>query len=72
MNIMMKPAGTELVLTRELKAPRERVFAAWIDVEQAALWWVPRDFTPLSCEMDVRPGGIWRRRLRSPGGEVIV
>ncbi|MDI1287096.1 MAG: SRPBCC domain-containing protein [Reyranella sp.] len=72
MNVMVKPAGSELVLTRELKAPRERVFAAWIDVKQASLWWAPRDFTPLSCEMDVRPGGIWRRRMRSPSGDVIL
>jgi len=72
MNVMLKPAGSELVLTREFKAPRERVFAAWVDVEQASLWWVPRDFTPLSCEMDVRPGGIWRRRMRSPSGDVIL
>lgn len=72
MNVMVKPTGLDLVLTRELKAPRERVFAAWTDVEQASLWWAPRDFTPLSCEMDVRPGGIWRRRMRSPSGDVIV
>lgn len=72
MNVMRKPAGPELVLTREIRAPRERVFAAWIDVKQASLWWAPRDFTPLSCEMDVRPGGVWRRRLRSPGGDVIL
>ena len=72
MNVMVKPAGSELVLTRELKAPRERVFAAWIDVKQASLWWVPRDFAPLSCEMDVRPGGTWRRRMRSPNGDVIL
>ena len=35
MNVVLKPAGHELVLTRELKAPRERVFAAWTDPEQA-------------------------------------
>lgn len=72
MNVMVKPAGSELVLTRELKAPRERVFAAWIDVDQASLWWAPRNFTPLSCEMDVRPGGAWRRRMRAPDGAVIL
>ncbi|MBI3198134.1 MAG: SRPBCC domain-containing protein [Rhodospirillales bacterium] len=72
MNVMLKPTGSELVLTRELKAPRERVFAAWVDVKQASLWWAPRDFTPLSCEMDVRPGGAWRRRMRSPRGDVIL
>lgn len=32
MNVMVKPAESDLVLMRELKAPRERVFAAWIDV----------------------------------------
>jgi uncharacterized protein YndB with AHSA1/START domain len=72
MNVMLKPAESELVLTRELKAPRERVFAAWTDVEQAALWWMPRDFTLLSCEMDVRPGGAWHRRMRGPSGAVSV
>ncbi len=72
MNVMVKPGGSDLVLTRELKAPRERVFAAWTEVKQASLWWVPRDFAPLSCEMDVRPGGIWRRRMRSPNGDVIL
>ena len=72
MNVMAKSAGPELVLTRELAAPRERVFEAWTDVRQASLWWAPRDFEPLSCEMDVRPGGIWRRRMRAPNGDVIV
>ena len=72
MNVMVKPSGLELLLTREFKSPRERVFAAWIDVNQASLWWAPRDFTPLSCAMDVRPGGLWRRRMRSPSGDVIL
>ncbi len=72
MNVMVKPAGHELLLKREINAPRERVFAAWVDVNQASLWWAPRDFTPLSCEMDVRPGGVWRCRMRSPSGDVIL
>ena len=69
---MVKPAGSELVLTRDFAAPRERLFAAWTDVNQASLWWAPQDFTPLSCEMDVRPGGVWRRRMRMPGGDVMI
>ena len=66
MNVMVKPAGSELVLTRDIAASRERLFAAWSDIRQASIWWAPRDFTLLSCEMDVRPGGVWRRRMRSP------
>jgi uncharacterized protein YndB with AHSA1/START domain len=72
MNVMVKPAETELVITRELKAPRERVFAAWTDPQQASLWWAPQNCTPLSCEMDVRPGGVWRRCMRVPDGTVIT
>jgi uncharacterized protein YndB with AHSA1/START domain len=72
MNVMLKPADSELVLTRELKAPRERVFAAWTDVEQASRWWVPQDCTLLSCKMDVRAGGGWHRRMRVPDGGVIA
>jgi uncharacterized protein YndB with AHSA1/START domain len=72
MNVMAKPVAPELILTRDLRAPRARVFAAWTDVRQASHWWAPRDFTTLSCEMDVRPGGIWRRRMRAPDGSVIL
>ncbi|MBX9945392.1 MAG: SRPBCC domain-containing protein [Reyranella sp.] len=72
MNVMAKPVAPELILTRDLRAPRARVFAAWTDVRQASPWWAPRDFTTLSCEMDVRPGGIWRRRMRAPDGSVIL
>ena len=72
MNVVLKPVENELVITRELKAPRERVFAAWTDVAQAARWWAPRDFTLLSCEMDVQPGGRWHRRMRAADGAVFV
>ncbi len=72
MNVMLKPAGEALELMRELKAPRERVFAAWTDPEQAARWWVPQDGTLVSCRMDVRPGGGWHRRMRMSDGKVIA
>jgi len=58
----------ELTVTRVFDAPREVVFRAWTDPEQAALWWGPRGFTTLSCEMDVRPGGAYRACMRSPEG----
>jgi uncharacterized protein YndB with AHSA1/START domain len=72
MNVVIRPAADELVMTRDIAAPRERVFAAWTDVRQAARWWAPQAFTSLSCEMDVRPGGVWRRRMRAPDGTVVT
>jgi uncharacterized protein YndB with AHSA1/START domain len=66
MDLMVEPATTELFITRELRAPCDRVFAAWTDARQAALWWAPQGCTPLSCALDVRPGGAWHRRIRVP------
>ena len=48
----------EIVVTRELAAPRELVWAAWTEPAHAARWWGPRGFTNTIHEMDVRPGGI--------------
>ena len=72
MNVMLKPAGQELVITRDLKASRERVFTAWTDPRQSSIWWVPKDCTLVSCEMDVRVGVKWQRRMRGPDGGVIT
>jgi uncharacterized protein YndB with AHSA1/START domain len=72
MDLMVEPATTELFITRDLRAPRDRVFAAWTDPRQASLWWAPQGCTPLSCALDVRPGGAWHRRMRIPDGSVIT
>jgi uncharacterized protein YndB with AHSA1/START domain len=63
-----QPVRRPVVITRTFDAPRERVFAAWTDPAQAASWMGPHGFTTISCEMDVRPGGRWRRSMRSPAG----
>ena len=61
-------AGREIVITRVLDAPRERVFEAWTDPEQIGHWWGPTGFTATIHEMDVRPGGIWRFIMHGPDG----
>jgi uncharacterized protein YndB with AHSA1/START domain len=71
-NLKIPTAERELVITRIFDAPRRLVFAAWTDPEHAAHWWGPRGFVSLSCEMDVRPGGGWRRVMRSPAGVTHV
>ncbi|MGH7152819.1 MAG: SRPBCC domain-containing protein [Acetobacteraceae bacterium] len=65
-------AEPELVIARVFNAPRLLVFKAWTARERAACWWGPKDFTTISCRMDVRPGGTWRRVMRSPQCTVLV
>ena len=56
----------ELVLTRIVDAPRERVFKAW--TTQLPQWWGPHGMTTPVCEMDLRPGGVFRTVMRAPDG----
>jgi uncharacterized protein YndB with AHSA1/START domain len=62
------PTAREITITRVFDAPRSLVFKAWTRPEQAAQWWGPQGFTVVSLEMDVRPGGAWRKCMRSPEG----
>ena len=59
----------ELVMTRVFDAPREVVWRAWSDRDQAAKWWGPKGFTARIDEWGIRPGDRWRAVMRSPQGE---
>src|SRR2546422_11728785 len=58
----------EIVITRELDAPRELVFKTITDPKLISKWWGPRRYTTSVDKMDVRPGGEWRVVPRGPGG----
>lgn len=60
-------AESELVIMRVFNAPRDLVWRAWTDPKQAVQWWGPIEYPAAHLEMDVRPGGVWRGVLRSPG-----
>jgi len=58
----------EIVTTRVLNAPRERVFEAFSDPAHLAQWWGPKGFTNTFGEFDLRPGGTWRFVMHGPNG----
>ena len=59
----------ELVLTRIIDAPREKVFRAWTDPELLKQWFAPLPYTTPVAELDVRPGGANLVVMRSPEGK---
>jgi uncharacterized protein YndB with AHSA1/START domain len=64
--------GKEVVVSRLIAAPRERVFDAWIKPEKLAQWWGPNGFTNPRCEIDARPGGkIYIEMIRESDGRMF-
>src|SRR5580704_2362612 len=58
----------QFVTTRTFDAPRRLVFEAWTRAEHVARWFTPRPLTTSACEVDFRPGGVFRVVMRMPGG----
>jgi uncharacterized protein YndB with AHSA1/START domain len=58
----------EIVLTRVVDAPRERVFQAWTDPKQIVQWFSPEGFQNETLEIDIHPGGRWRFIYVAPDG----
>ena len=60
----------ELVLTRLIDAPREKVYRAFTEAGLLKQWFAPLPWTITEAELDVRAGGINRFVMRSPEGEL--
>jgi predicted lactoylglutathione lyase/uncharacterized protein YndB with AHSA1/START domain len=58
----------DLVLSRDLDAPRERVWQAWTQPHRLAQWWGPEGFRTRVEALDLRPGGRWRYVMVGPDG----
>lgn len=59
----------DLVIEREIDVPVELVWKAWTTPEHLPEWFVPKPWTVTECEMDLRPGGVFRTVMRSPDGK---
>src|SRR5581483_7068586 len=62
------PGNRELVLTRLIDAPREKLYRAWTDPALLVQWFTPEPWTTPHAELDVRPGGANLVVMRGPDG----
>lgn len=67
-NMDLSTTEKEVLVTRLINAPREKVFDAWVDPDKIVHWWGPRGFTNTNIEMEVKPGGVWRYTMHGPDG----
>jgi uncharacterized protein YndB with AHSA1/START domain len=58
-----------LTIKRRLKAPPQKVYAAWTDPGKITHCWGPEQSQTLSAELDVRVGGRFHIVFRTPDGE---
>jgi uncharacterized protein YndB with AHSA1/START domain len=56
-------------VSREIKAPRARVWAAWTDPSRIGAWWGPHGFDTTTHAWELRPGGTWRFTMHGPDGK---
>ena len=61
---------TDLVLVREINAPREILYKCWTTPEHLVHWFVPKPHKVTACELDVRPGGKCNTTFEVDGTEM--
>ena len=71
---MVKPvyqpdSKLDLSFTRLVDVPRTSVWRAWTEPSLLMHWFCPLPWKTIDCEIDLRPGGIFRTTMQSPEGQ---
>jgi len=65
-----RPEGhLDLVLARIVPVQRRLVWKAWTEPKHLMKWFTPAPWQTIECEIDLRPGGMFRTVMRSPEGK---
>ena len=65
----MSKAAHELVLTRLMDAPADKLFRCWTDPDLWKRWFAPKPYTTAVAEMDLRVGGATNMVMKGPDGQ---
>ena len=59
----------DLTFTRVVDVPKALVWRAWTEPKLLMPWFCPLPWTTIECEIDLRPGGLFRTTMQSPEGQ---
>lgn len=65
---MSTTTDREIIITRLVNAPRNRVWEVWTKEEHLAKWWGPNGFSITTHEFTFKEGGVWRFMMHGPDG----
>ena len=61
----------ELVLTRLIDVPREKLWRCWTEPKLMVLWFTPAPWKTVHVETDLRPGGASYIVMKGPEGQEV-
>lgn len=56
----------DLMLERVVDVPAELIWRGWTEPQHIVKWFCPRPYKVIRCEVDLRPGGIFRTDMIGP------
>lgn len=62
-------ADLDLTFSRLVDVPKALIWRAWTEPAMLMPWFCPRPWKTVDCEIDLRPGGIFRTTMQSPDGQ---
>ena len=62
-------SALDLVLTRVVPVPRALIWKAWTEPKHLMKWFCPAPWKTVECEIELKPGGLFRFLMRGPAGE---
>ena len=62
------PTDEQILITRELDAPKHLVYKAWTTPELVKRWWTANRGEATVAEIDLRAGGRWRYAMVTEDG----
>lgn len=69
---MSATPADDLVIARTFDAPPAVIYGAWTEPRQVLDWWRPAGYAVQCDEMEVRPGGVVRMRMRYEDGTLYA
>ena len=67
----LAPVPHELVLTRLIAVPRDKLFRCWIEPALIVQWFTPPPWKTVAAEVDARAGGASLITMQSPDGTLV-